>query len=316
VPALRHEAPLYAASFLTVVGTAFFPVWFFQGIEQLKFVTIGQSTARLLSLPVMFLLVRHGDDYPLAALIQGGVPVAAALIIAPVVWMRIRIDSYWPSMRDIHSCLREGWHLFVSNGAMYLFCNTTVVLLGVVAGNTEVGYYSAADKLIRAGNALMNPITQALYPHLNSLRMTSNEAALHLIRKSLALVGGATLFASAATFLLAGPISHLLLGSRFGPSVIVLQCMSPLLFLLGVSNILGTQTMLVFGLDALVSRIILVSALVSSVSTLLLANRWGAPGAAAATAGSALLMTILMIGALRRAKLAVWRVPREAACVG
>jgi len=316
IPALRHEALLYSASFLTVVGTAFFPVWFFQGTEQLKFVTMGQSTARLLSLPVMFLCVKQSGDYALAALIQGSVPVLAALIVAPAIWKQIRMYSSWPSMRDIHSCLRDGWHLFVSNTAMYLFSSTTVVLLGLVAGNAQVGYYSAADKLIRAGNALMNPITQALYPHLNSLRVTSEQATLRLIRKSLTLVGCTTLVASIGTFLLAGPISHLLLGNRFGPSVAVLQCMCPLLFLLGVSNILGTQTMLVFGLDSLVSRIILLSAIVSGVSTVLLASRWGAPGAAVATTGSALLMMLLMIAALRRARLAVWREVREAAAVG
>jgi PST family polysaccharide transporter len=79
---------LYAAAFLTVVGTVTFPVWFFQGIEQMKYLTIAQSSARLLTIPALMLFVRQPDHYLRAAVIQGAVPLLATLLIAPVLWKK------------------------------------------------------------------------------------------------------------------------------------------------------------------------------------------------------------------------------------
>jgi len=307
VPVLRPYTLLCDATFLTVVGSALLPVWLFQGLERMQFLTIAYSVARLLSIPALLFLVQGSEDYIRAAAIQGSVPVAGALILGPVIWKKLDLPFYRPSASDILDSLREGWHLFVSNTAMVLFGSTSVVLLGLMAGNGQVGYYSAADKLIKAGSSLMSPITQALYPHLNSLRASSEYSALRLIRKTLVLIGVLTFSASLATFALAGPIAHLLLGSRFGPSVTVLRFLAPVLFLTTVNNVLGTQTMMVFGLDALVSRITLRSAVANAVLALLLAGRWGAVGAAAATATSGVLMMLQMMTALRRAKLPVWQ---------
>lgn len=315
VPMLRKDALLYEAAFLTVIGSALFPVWLFQGVEQMKFVTLSHSVARLLSIPALLLLVKQSGDYVLAAAVQGAVPIVAAIIIAPAVWKRIGIQPYLPSVSEALTLLRAGRHLFLSNTATCLYSSTTVLLLGVVAGNTQVGYYSAADKLIRAANSLVNPFTQALYPHLNSLRAVSEDAVLRLIRKSLFWIGLVTFLASAATFFLAPAAGRILLGSHFGPSVEVLRWMAPLLFIVGLQNVLGTQTMLVFGLDAQVSRIMLQCLLLNGFLTFILARSWGARGAVLATVASGLLMTVQMAMALRKAKLAVWSEHKEVACV-
>jgi len=92
VPALRKDALLYEAAFLTVIGSAVFPVWLFQGVEQMKFLTLGHSVARLLSIPALLLLVKQSDDYVLAAAVQGAVPIVAAIIIVPAVWKRMGIQ--------------------------------------------------------------------------------------------------------------------------------------------------------------------------------------------------------------------------------
>lgn len=315
VPTFRLHALLYAAAFLTVVGSAIFPAWLFQGLEQMKFLTIGFAAARLASVPAIVWAVHRSDDYVRAAAIQGAVPIVATAIVAPLIWRRIGIAFYRPVVKDILKCLHDGWHLFLSNTGMYLYSSTAVVLLGLVAGNVQVGYYSAADKLIKAAGALINPVTQALYPHLNSRRAKSPESVLPLIRKTLLWVGTMTLVASLGIAAFANPVGSILFGPKFGPSVVVLRCMAPLLFLLGLNNILSTQTMMVFGMDRIVSRIILICAIATGSLTLWLARYWGAPGAALATVGGALLMTIQTVFALNAARLPVWKEQKEPACV-
>jgi PST family polysaccharide transporter len=311
VPALARQAPLYEATFLTVVGGALFPVWLVQGMEQMKLLTISHASARIFSIPVLLLWVRNTDDYVRAAAVQGAVPIVASLVLAPLLWRRIRIRVYRPNLAEILGVLRDGRHLFLSNVVMNVYSATTVFVLGLVAGNIQVGYYSAADKLIRAATSLVNPLSQALYPHLSALRLNSTPAALRLIKKSLIWVGSVTLAGALAIFFLAQPIGHLLFGDPFGPSAEILQCLAPLLFVTGMNSVLATQTMMVFGLDNVVSRIMLRVLVINGVLTLWLATYWGARGAAIATVASSLTMMLQMIIALHAAKLPVWKSPRK-----
>jgi PST family polysaccharide transporter len=300
-PPLRASASLYAAAFLTVVGTALFPVWFFQGIEQMKYVTAAHSAARLLTIPALVLLVHRPDHYVRAAAVQGGVPVLAGVLIAPFLWKKLRHRFCRPRASEIAAVLREGWSAFVANSALVVNANATITILGFAAGATEVGYYSAADKVIRALSSLIDPVTRALYPHLSSLKTRSLHLTMRLMRRSYLWLGLPALAVSLATFSMARPLGLALLGPGFLRSVAVLRCLSPQPFLLAAVNLAGVQTLLVLGKDSQVSRTLFAGALVNVALTAWLAARFGALGAAAANVTATVLIAISLAYSAQRA---------------
>jgi PST family polysaccharide transporter len=105
--------------------------------------------------------------------------------------------------------------------------------------------------------------------------------AFRLMRRSYGWILLAAGAASLATFLLAPPVGRLLWGDAFIPSIAVLRCLSPLPVLLALVNIIGTQTMLVFEMDAHASRILLLCA---AINIPLAAGLSGSMGAGAASA--------------------------------
>ncbi len=302
-----REAPLlYAAAFLNVAGTVACPAWFFQGIERMRILTIAHSAARLLTLPALMLLVKGPEHTVRAAAIQGAVPLVAALLLLPALRKRVPGRPCLRMCAEIPAVLREGWSLFVAHTSLVIHAPTTTVVLGFVAGNAEVGYYSAADKVIRAVASSTGPVAQALYPHLNNLKAHSMELTLHLMRRGFAgmlLLAGA---ASVAMFLLPAPIGLLLWGESFVPSIAVLRCLSPLPFLLASINVIGTQTMLVFGMDRDLTRTVVWCTLVNVPLSAALAFFMGALGAAAAVVTVAALMVLSLAWSLRR-RPAIWR---------
>lgn len=299
-PQLRSTPLLYAASYLTVIGTAAFPVWFFQGLEQMRFIMIAQASARALSIPALLVCVRHPEDYIRAAAIQGGVPVLASVLAAPVLWARVPAGPPRPRASEILQTLKDGWHVFVTQMGMVAGAATTTVVLGLAAGSAAVGYYAAAEKVIKAVTSMLGPVGQALYPHLSNLKGRSLELTLRTMRKSFTWIALAAFGASAVTFFLARPIGLLLWGHGFAPSVAILRWLSPLPFVLALVNILGAQTMLVFGMDALLSRIILAGAAANLVLAVALAPLFGARGAAAATVASGALIAVCLAWSIRR----------------
>ncbi|MBV8475629.1 MAG: oligosaccharide flippase family protein, partial [Acidobacteria bacterium] len=100
-PKLRDTPSLYAVSFLYVLGTALFPVWLFQGLEQLKVAAVALGIARLLTVPALFFWVRHEQDVAIAAGIQASVQLTATILIAPILFKRVALGWHPPSFPDI-----------------------------------------------------------------------------------------------------------------------------------------------------------------------------------------------------------------------
>src|SRR5580704_14484791 len=61
VPRFRLEPLLYAAAYLAVIGTVLFPMWLFQGMEQMKYISIVSGGAKLASALTLFIVVRHSS---------------------------------------------------------------------------------------------------------------------------------------------------------------------------------------------------------------------------------------------------------------
>lgn len=207
---------------------------------------------------------------------------------------------------EIPAVLREGWSLFVAHTALVIHVPTTTVVLGLVTGSAEVGYYSAADKVIRAVASTTGPVAQALYPHINSLKARSMELALGVMRRGFAGMLLIAAAASVAIFLFPGPIGLLLWGESFIPSIAVLRCLAPLPLLLASVNVIGTQTMLVFGMERELTRTVVWCTVLNVPLSAVLSFFMGALGAAVAVVAVAALMVLLLACCLRR-RPAIWR---------
>lgn len=308
VPTLHRASPLIFATFLYVIGTTIFPIWLFQGTGNLPIAAFLLGTGRLLTVPLLFLFVRDLQDYVIAGGIQASVEVTAGILAFPIAFKKLRVQWYRPSLADITKTFADGWPLFVSGAAIYASTTSVTVLLGVLSGKEQVGYYSAADKLVKACIAASTPLAMALFPHITALNAESRVSAIRTIRKSFAAMGSMALFISILTLLLAPYLCSLLLGSSFRPSVTMLRLLSPLPFLYGLMAVLGSQTMVVFGMERALARLSLASVAITSPLAVVLIVLFGGAGAAAASD----IQMLLTVGAtmlfLRARSLPVWRI--------
>lgn len=71
VPFFRDYYWVYILSFLLTLNELLLPIWFFQGIEKMKYITIVNLSARLLFVAAIFLFVREREDYLLVPFLNG-----------------------------------------------------------------------------------------------------------------------------------------------------------------------------------------------------------------------------------------------------
>lgn len=159
------DKEVYLLSFGIVIGQALFPVWFFQGIEKMKFVTLINISAKLIFTLLVFVLIRKESDYIY-------VPVYNSLgfIISGLFGFLLcfkHINLILPSYVLIKRLVMESSSLFVSNFAVTLYTSSNVFILGLFTGNAIVGVFSSMEKIILAIKNVYTPLYQAIYPWLS-----------------------------------------------------------------------------------------------------------------------------------------------------
>lgn len=312
VPRFHLDAKYFYVGYLAVVGNVLFPVWYFQGIQQMRYISIVNGAARLLAAAAIFIFVRHPQDALLALAIQSGGLLLSGVVGTLVVFLHFHVRLVRPSLQEMRTALVEGWHLFVSTAAVSLYTNTNVFLVGALAGNIEAGYFSAAEKIMRALNGLIGPISQAIFPHVNTLVQRSRASALQFARKTLAYMVPITLFPCLAILLLAGPVVVLCFGHGASGTIPVMRWISMLPVIIAISNVLGVQTMVPFGLDKQFSRILILAGLLNVILAVPLIRLYGAEGAGVSVLITETLVTLTMAIYLERHGLSIFRPERTA----
>jgi polysaccharide transporter, PST family len=300
IPRFNVEHLVFMFSFIMVLGNLIFPVWLFQGMERMKYITIINVLVKIAFVIPIFLFIKSQSDYVYVPLINSlGFLISG--IIAFYFGIRIfRIKLFLPSVQNIAHQFKEGWYIFISTIAVSLYTTSNVFILGLFTNNTIVGYYSAAEKLINAARGLLSPVSQSIYPHISKLASESKEKALVFINKLVILVGSGTFVLSLTIFLLTEPIVNLILGNQYQQSIIILRILAFLPFIVGLSNIFGVQTMLTFNLKKAFSKIIISAGLLNIFLVLILAPLYQHVGVATAVLTTEIFVMFFMFLYLKK----------------
>lgn len=294
---------LYAVVYITVIGNVIFPVWFFQGVQQMRYITIVNIIARLFSIAGIFYFVKEPQDYLLAALFQAIVPFIAGICSWIILIKNFPEVLCLPNLKDIKNTLIDGWSIFISTVAINLYTASNIVFLGIFTNPVTVGYFSGAQKIIDNVKQLLGPISQAIYPHISKLVKESPQNVKPFLRKVILVLGGGNLLLSIFIFIFAEPIVDILLGSGYEESVILLRIMAFLPFIIALSNVFGIQIMLPFGMQSIFSRILICAAALNTCMVLPFIYLWQDIGVSISIVVTECFVTTVMYFAIKKQKI-------------
>jgi PST family polysaccharide transporter len=278
VPRMRVAMAVYAATYLGVFGNAIFPTWIFQGMERMSSISVITGSAKLVAAAFVVLFVHSQKDTVLAALLLASGYFFAGLL-GTFFALRHHIDRViLPSRADIYTALHEGRHLFLTTAAISLYSNTNTFLVGLIGGNVQAGYFSLADKVIRAITGAFAPLIQAAYPRMIRLAIESRELALAFVRKILAWSICIALGSGIALFLLANFLADIAFGHSAAAVVPLLQSLSLFPLLAAVTYIISALVLMPFGFDGAQSRLLLGVGVLNVCIGFILITRLGALG--------------------------------------
>lgn len=158
---------IYYYSFLKVIAFAFFPVWFFQGIEKMKYITWINIVSKTIYTIMIFVFIQHESDYLLVPLINGFGFFIGSLLALYYVFKHFKHVFVFNSFAIIKQHFIDSSMFFLSRVSVSLYTSSNTFVLGLVASNLTVGYYAIAEKLYIVIRQLYQPIVQVIYPYIS-----------------------------------------------------------------------------------------------------------------------------------------------------
>lgn len=306
VPKFHGDSLIYFITFGMVIGNVLFPIWFFQGIEQMKTISILNVISKGIFTVGIFIFVKDPSEYLLVPIFNTLGSIAIGIIAIYIIMTRYHIRFIKPSIPDIKNQLKEGWHIFVSNVVTSLYTTSNIFILGFFASNTIVGYYSSAEKVVKAVSSVISPLVQTIYPYLSKALQESRERALWILNKMFIIITVGMGLLSLIVGFFAEPLVIIGLGEQYTETIPLLQILAPMPLVLGWANIFGILTMINFDYKKELSRIYIAASLFSVVLMFLLIPSFREYGTAWIAILTETFATLLMIVFLWRKGVHVW----------
>jgi PST family polysaccharide transporter len=169
----RKDWEIFVLSFGMVVGQVLFPVWFFQGMERMKYITFLNILAKVIFTVAIFIFVREASDYLYVPLLNSLGFIIAGILGLWIVFRDFEVSFKFVGLKELKRQLKEGWYIFISEISGNIYGRGTTIILGFVSNNTVVGYYSVAERVMKAIAGLSQPFAQALYPYVMRTKFNS-----------------------------------------------------------------------------------------------------------------------------------------------
>jgi PST family polysaccharide transporter len=275
---IRNYKLIYFLGFGSVIGQVLFPVWFFQGFENMRFITILNLFAKFLYTILIFVLVKNVNDLYFVPLINSLISIGIGLFSIFYIYRTYDI-SYKPQKFDtLKEYFKDSWRIFSTNIFVSLYTNSTPLIFGFFVDQASVGYFNIADKIVKAVKGLYTPISQSVYPYISNKIHGSVEEGLGIIRKlenfTFLIMG----FASILILFLSRNLILFFGGEEYEQSILVLKIMSFLPLIIAMGNVYSVQGLFNIGKASLVNRYVMVIVVVHFVHMFLLTKLFGIIG--------------------------------------
>ena len=274
--------------------------WFFQGIQNMQYISITTIFARSLTMVCIFLFVKSADDIYLYSFFMTILPMIYGSIGLVIAHRKYFLHFNKVSLNAVINELKDGFLVFTTSFSSRILSSVGITLLGVFSTPFEVGVYSAVNKIPTILMLAWLPIAQILYP-ISSQKMSASfidgKKFIFMIKRKIIIFFA--LGAAVISF-----FSKEIIEIAFGAEYTIYYCWTiPLLLWLLMSinnNFLGQQILIAGGFDKVYSRCFQFTVCSSVLINLVLTYFFKGNGSAWAPLLSELFLTALELREIKK----------------
>lgn len=242
VPQIHQQSALFYILSLTIVFTSIGANWFYQGIEDFKFITIRAVIIRILAAIALFIFVKDSSDLLIYGIITVFSTVGNNFI--NFIHLRKHLNIKLINLRDLNISrhFKPTLQVFILNLIVSLYIQLNSIMLGFMAGDEQVGYFTAGTRISHIGLTIISSLATVMLPRCSNLLSNGDENGFaHIIKKSLNLTLALSFPMTVGLMILATPITMIFCGNEYVPSIDVLYLNAPVVIFISLTNLMGIQ---------------------------------------------------------------------------
>lgn len=285
---------------LELIGNIFDISWFFQGLEEFKKTVTRNIFVKIIGLICIFVFIKTKEDLSKYFMIY----VLSIFIANISLWIYIPryIQKIEIKKINLFRHLKPTLILFIPQIAIQVYTILDKTMIGMIISNkSEVGFYSQSEKIIKLALTIITSLGIAMMPRIASIYAEGNRKKINeYLEKSfnfVMILSFPMIFGIAAVSQIFVPVFF---GNGYEKVVILMIILSPIIFFIGLSNVIGQQYLLPTQRQKEYTSSVIIGAGVNFFVNMLLIPKFGAVGAAIGTIIAEFMVTIIQIICTRK----------------
>lgn len=270
----------YQIGLITIIIGVFDLNYFFYALENFKYIAIRTVLFQIVSVLMTFIFITDKGD----TLLYFCIPIFITLLNTLI---NTKYILKFIDFRAIKSKLSLSRHIkpllllfsVMIFTSIYNLLDTTI--LGFLAGNVSVGYYTVATKINKIPISLIMVLVPVMLPRIAVEFKNENHLEIsRLITKTLQFVILLGVPIVIGLYLLAPEIIILFSGKEFSSAITTLRIMCPVILIIGMTTNFSTQLLIPMGKDKDLLSAVIAGTLVSLLLNIILIPLFQQNGAA------------------------------------
>ena len=285
----------YKILWFELLAASFDISWFFQGMEEFKKTVIRNIAVRLVSVGLIFVFVKQQTDLSKYLAIYAFADLIGNLslwLYLPKYFKGVKVKNI-NIVRQIPAITL----LFVPQIASKIYNMLDTTMLGkIILDKAETGFYEQSQKIIRVLLTIVTSLGTVMVPRMASMFAKGEKKKINeYMTKSFNY-----------TYLLSFPIMFGLIAISkdfvpwfFGPGydkvVVLINIISPIILLMGISNIIGMQYLLPTKRQKEFTMSVTIGVIVNFILNFIMIKLWKSVGACIATVVSQIVVDAIQL---------------------
>jgi PST family polysaccharide transporter len=249
IPFFKAHYGIYLFSFFITFNELLFPVWFFQGIEKMKYTTIINIIVRSLFVVAIFIIVQSKADYLYVPALNAIGALLGGIIGTYVLFKHEHIYFMLVPVKKIVLHFKESVPLFVSIVSVKVYMYLNKLLIGIFLGMSEVAIYDLGEKISNVLKTPIEIIRQAVFPKI------SREKDISFINKIMFIVAGITCMGYIGIFICSKWIALFFMGEYVENAVAIIRILSCTAILFAIHTFMSNCRLIPFGYDKVLMKL-------------------------------------------------------------
>ena len=276
---VKDNQAIFLIQSLLLFSTLFDITWFYMGIEEFAIPIKRDTMVKAVTLAAILLLVNVSDGLVTYTIIMS----VSALVSMLSIWVYIPryISLVKIRFSDCMLHFKPLLVLFIPVAAVSIYTSLSIVLLGTLANNTEVGQFVTATRIIAIPLGFITAMGAVMLPRMSHIVSNNNVSKVNrYIKDSMAFVMFMTIPVSLGFIAPSQSFIPLFLGIEFSQAGVLLAIIAPVIIFAAWANVLRTQYLIPQGRNTSYIISVVIGALLSLGLNLILIPKFKAYGAA------------------------------------